>query len=59
MFTVPVLLSLTIATVVAAIACALALAAGASWPTALLSAGAGGLATLAALPRLLDPRDPD
>lgn len=56
MFPLPVLLALTVATLVAAIVCALTLAAGAPWPTALLSAGAAGGAALGMLPRLLDDR---
>jgi hypothetical protein len=58
MFSLPVLLTLTAAALVAAITCALTLAAGSSWPTALLSGGAAGGATLGVLPHLLD-RDPD
>ncbi|MEV4165518.1 hypothetical protein [Nonomuraea dietziae] len=53
MFTVHTLLVLTVAGVVAAITCALVLASGASWPTALLSCGGAGGAVLVALPRLL------
>lgn len=56
MFSLPVLLVLTVAALVAAVTCALALAAGAPWPTALLSGGAAGGATLGVLPRLLDQR---
>ncbi|MDP9862417.1 MULTISPECIES: hypothetical protein [Streptosporangium] len=60
MFSTPVLLLLTVTVLVAAIACALTLAAGAPWPTALLSAGAAGGATMGILPRLLDDhRDGD
>ncbi|GAA0852855.1 hypothetical protein ACFQVD_09935 [Streptosporangium amethystogenes subsp. fukuiense] len=54
MFSVPVLLTLTATTLVTTIACALTLAAGAAWPTALLSGGAAGAATMSLLVRLLD-----
>ncbi|MEZ0071782.1 hypothetical protein [Planotetraspora sp. GP83] len=60
MFSLPALLILTVTALVATIACALVLAAGAPWPTALLSGGAAGGAALGLLPHLLDDRrDPD
>ncbi|MFF0309873.1 hypothetical protein ACFYSC_20795 [Streptosporangium sp. NPDC004379] len=60
MFSTTVLIVLTITTLVAAIACALTLAAGAPWPTALLSGGAAAGVALGLLPRLLDDRhDPE
>ncbi|MFC4122574.1 hypothetical protein [Nonomuraea zeae] len=58
MFTTRQLLTLTLAIMIAAITCALVLATGAQWPSALLSGGAAGGATLATLPRLLNRRDP-
>ncbi|MGA4988601.1 hypothetical protein [Nonomuraea bangladeshensis] len=58
MFTTRQLLTLTVTVVIAAITCALVLAAGAEWPGALLGAGGAGGATLAALPKLLSRRDP-
>ncbi|MEU0484629.1 hypothetical protein ABZ260_36300 [Streptosporangium sp. NPDC006013] len=54
MFSVPVLLTLTTTALVTAVACALTLAAGTAWPTALLSGGAAGAATMSLLIRLLD-----
>ncbi|GAA1276819.1 hypothetical protein Psi02_00110 [Planotetraspora silvatica] len=57
MFSLPALLTLIGATVVATIACALVLSSGALWPTALLSGGAAGGATLGLLPRLLKDHD--
>ncbi|GLW12725.1 hypothetical protein Misp01_78530 [Microtetraspora sp. NBRC 13810] len=56
MFTLPALLTLVAAALAAAVTCALALAAGAVWPTALLSAGAAGGATLGLLCQLLKDR---
>lgn len=56
MFSMPVLVVLTATALVTAVACALTLAAGAPWPTALLSGGAAGGITLGLLPRLLDDR---
>ncbi|MFG1945335.1 hypothetical protein [Nonomuraea sp. NPDC048826] len=58
MFTTCQLLTLTLAIVIAAITCALVLATGTAWPGALLSGGAAGGATLSALPKLLNRRDP-
>jgi hypothetical protein len=58
MFTTSQLLTLTLAFVIAAVACALVLASGIAWPAALLTGGGAGGATLAALPRLLSGRDP-
>ncbi|GAA3552434.1 hypothetical protein GCM10022419_035970 [Nonomuraea rosea] len=58
MFTTRQLLTLTMTIMIAAITCALVLAAGAQWPSALLSGGAAGGATLAALPKLLSRLDP-
>ncbi|MGR6915640.1 unnamed protein product [[Actinomadura] parvosata subsp. kistnae] len=58
MFTTRQLLTLTLTIMIAAITCALVLAAGAQWPGALLSGGGAGGATLAALPKLLSRRDP-
>ncbi|MGW0805748.1 hypothetical protein [Nonomuraea sp. NPDC002799] len=58
MFTTHQLLTLTLAITIAAITCALVLAAGADWPSALLSGGGAGGATLASLPKLLNRRDP-
>ncbi|MEV1245272.1 hypothetical protein ACIBO2_02725 [Nonomuraea sp. NPDC050022] len=56
----PGLVVLTVTALVAAIACALTLATGVSWPTALLSGGAAGGITLGILPKLLtEPRDGD
>ncbi|MFF5244420.1 hypothetical protein ACFY3V_09085 [Streptosporangium sp. NPDC000095] len=52
----PVLLTLTTTALVAAIACALTLATGATWPAALLSGGAAGAATMGLLTHLLDNR---
>ncbi|WP_237109598.1 hypothetical protein [Nonomuraea sp. MG754425] len=58
MFSTSQLLTLTLTIMIAAITCALVLAAGAAWPHALLSGGGAGGATLAALPKLLGRRDP-
>lgn len=60
MFSLSGLVVLTVTALVATIACALTLAAGASWPSALLGGGAAGGVTLGVLPRLLEePRDDD
>uniref|UniRef100_UPI003F49AF0C hypothetical protein n=1 Tax=Streptosporangium sp. CA-256172 TaxID=3240076 RepID=UPI003F49AF0C len=56
MFSVPVLLTLTTTALATTIACALTLATGATWPTALLSGGAAGVATMGLLIHLLDNR---
>ncbi|WP_176573461.1 hypothetical protein [Nonomuraea pusilla] len=53
----PGLLLLTIAALAAAIACALTLATGVSWPTALLSGGAAGGVTLGVVPKLIERHD--
>ncbi|WP_436764322.1 hypothetical protein [Streptosporangium sp. V21-05] len=45
---------MTTTTLVTTIACALTLATGATWPTALLSGGAAGAATMGLLTHLLD-----
>ncbi|MFI6513827.1 hypothetical protein ACIBCT_40035 [Streptosporangium sp. NPDC050855] len=45
---------MTITLLVTTIACALTLATGATWPTALLSGGAAGAATMGLLTQLLD-----
>ncbi|PZG39652.1 hypothetical protein C1I98_23445 [Spongiactinospora gelatinilytica] len=61
MFSTHQWLTLITAALVAAIACGLALAAGASWPTALLTCGTAAAGTLALLPHLLgrsDRKDP-
>ncbi|MEV0593205.1 hypothetical protein [Nonomuraea cavernae] len=57
MLSLPGLLVLTIAALTAAIACALTLATGVSWPTALLSGGAAGGVALGVVPRLLGGDD--
>jgi hypothetical protein len=51
------LVVLTIAALVAVVACALTLATGVSWPAALLSGGAASGITLGVLPHLLDRPD--
>ncbi|MEV4249338.1 hypothetical protein AB0J63_38725 [Streptosporangium canum] len=56
MFSLPGLVVLTVTALVVTIACALTLAAGASWPNALLGGAAAGGITLGVLPRLLDER---
>ncbi|WP_328709467.1 hypothetical protein [Microbispora hainanensis] len=56
MIPLPLLVLLVCAALVAAIACALALVAGAPWPTALLGGGAAGGGVLGILPRLLEDR---
>jgi hypothetical protein len=56
MFSLPVLLMLTVTLLVATITCGLVLASGAAWPAALLSGGGAGGAALGMLPRLLDKR---
>jgi hypothetical protein len=53
MFSFSALLTLLATVVMAAITCALTLAADADWPTALLGAGTAGAATLGTVPRLL------
>jgi len=53
MFTLQALVILLAAAVVAAIAGALTLAGGGSWPAALLTAGSAGAGALVAVPRLL------
>jgi hypothetical protein len=58
MFTTRQLLTLTLTVMIGAITCALVLATGAEWPGALLGGGGAGGATLAALPKLLNRRDP-
>jgi hypothetical protein len=58
MFTTRQLLTLTLTITIGAITCALVLATGAEWPGALLGGGGAGGATLAALPKLLNRRDP-
>lgn len=53
MFSFAVLLTLLATVVMAAITCALVLAADAAWPAALLSAGTAGAATFRTVSRLL------
>ncbi|HXL89669.1 MAG TPA: hypothetical protein VN969_11975 [Streptosporangiaceae bacterium] len=53
MFSEVALLCLTISALVASIACALTLAAGAPWPIALLSGGGAAGAALGLVPQLL------
>ncbi|MEU3163117.1 hypothetical protein [Streptosporangium sp. NPDC006930] len=54
MFSVPVLLVVTTAVVIAVLACALALVAGSAWPLSVLSGVAAGAATISLLSRLVD-----
>jgi hypothetical protein len=56
-FTVVGLLALIASALAAACVTGLSLAAGASWPAALLSAGAAFLAVLVAIPGLIDRKD--
>jgi hypothetical protein len=58
-FSLSALLTLLATMVMAAITCALTLAADADWPAALLSAGAVGAATLGMVPRLLGKDRPE
>ncbi|WP_164540303.1 hypothetical protein [Streptomyces abyssomicinicus] len=53
LFDVRSLLALTVGLLAAAVTGGLTLLAGASWPTALLTAGGAGWAVLAGLPHLL------
>jgi hypothetical protein len=59
MFSLPALLTLLATVMMAAITCALTLAADAGWPAALLSAGGAGAATLGMVPRLLGKDRPE
>lgn len=59
MFTVAGLLALTISALVGACSMALTLAAGASWPEAMLSGGAAFFATLGVVPNLIDRKESD
>lgn len=59
MFSLRAVVVLTLTALAAAIVCGLALAAGATWPAALLSAGAAGACVLELLPRLIDGDDPE
>lgn len=57
-FSLRAVVVLTFAALAAAIVCGLTLAAGATWPAALLSAGAAGAGVLELLPRLIDDDEP-
>jgi hypothetical protein len=59
MFSLRAVVVLTIAALAATIACGLTLAAGATWPAALLTAGAAGAGALELLPRLIDGDEPE
>jgi hypothetical protein len=58
-FSLRAVVVLTLAGLAAAIVCALTLAAGATWPAALLGAGAAGGGVLELLPRLIDGDEPE
>jgi hypothetical protein len=59
MFSLRAVVVLTIAALAAAIACGLMLAAGATWPAALLTAGAAGAGALGLSPRLIESEEPE
>ena len=59
MFSLRAVVVLTLAGLAAAVVCGLTLAAGATWPAALLSAGAAGACVLELLPRLIDGDEPE
>jgi hypothetical protein len=59
MFSLRAVVVLTLAALAATIVCGLALAAGATWPAALLSAGAAGTGMVELLPRLIDGDEPE
>lgn len=54
MFSLRAVVVLTLAGLAAAVVCALTLAAGATWPAALLGAGGAAAGVLELLPRLID-----